>query len=1103
MRRINIRSLPCLLILSLGLALAPPSGAQETDRAPVANGDISALRDAMAADSSLPDDRRATLSERLNEAARDLEIAADAKTEAAEIRATLDRADTLISDYESRARDIRNAPTTVQRRLGRNPDLPAIEAEIGVVEAQRSDWARQRKDALDAVAALAKNDAELRRRLGELSAPEDDAEVTVPEDASAIGARILQLAIDAHDAARERQRELIELQIRGGARLNKIRSAKIAWLDAAIGEADALLVALREAAARSRESAGEQRRAETRRLLAQEGSPREELRRLADGNLAIIREFRDLSRRIETARRDVAATRQLIEDVQQDAQLTQRRLEVSGLGAELGDVMLSRLASLPDTAAIVSRGRERNQTIAKISTDAIDAEQALRALSDRDRYIRDATGDAELSATERRVADGLVDQRRSLRQENLQARNTLVRLLVDQNQAAEELARVTSNYQNMLTGNLLWVRNYNYLHVDRLLTQLRQLLEGLTSTQPLKRWPNLLGSVPMLACIVLFLIVSLRRRPALRALDGMLGKPIRPRDESVAMIFKGLYLTVVSCLAGALAVAIAAFGLLALAGGDPFVESLGRALLATAVITVAFKLIVRLAGRLGVGRRLLKWNAPKSDLLLRDLRWLRPGFIAAAAILTLGRGMSPTESGGAVGALGSVTMAALLWLFSRSHLRSRLFSGDRLARYALRAVQLLSLAILVMHLSGQLFAAHLYLRALVLSIAAILAVQFLASILQRSLVIYRMGLERKRREELKSREVEAGDEAAPVEATGEPLDAVSSLSEAYTQLLGLIRILSLGAFLWLIWSPALPALSILDSVVLWTTSDPTLPAGELREINLAVLLTALVVVIVTLLVTKHLPPLLNVLLMEWTKVTAGTRYAAGMLLQYLVIGVGFSATLAMLGFQWSKVQWLVAALGVGIGFGLQEIVANFISGLIVLFERPIRVGDIINAGGQDGTVVNINPRATVIETFEGKEVMIPNKELITGTVTNWSLTSSKLRIVVPVGIAYGSDVEDAIERLLRIARGHGDILADPAPSVTFEDFGDNALVLWLRCYALSDYLRVATELRREIYRDFNAAGIGIAFPQRDIHLDATAPLPIRILRDDAATPDGG
>jgi potassium efflux system protein len=579
----------------------------------------------------------------------------------------------------------------------------------------------------------------------------------------------------------------------------------------------------------------------------------------------------------------------------------------------------------------------------------------------------------------------------------------------------------------------------------------------------------------------------------------MLGKPIRPRDESAARIFKGLFLTLVATLLGTLAFAVTARALIVLSGQNPAIQAIGSALLSAAVVLFALRFIGRLAGKLGVGRRLLKWNSPKSDLLLADLRWLRPLFAIAVFVSILGRTLAPTESGGPLAAIGSFAEALLLLLFMRHQLKAGVYQNDRILRYGLRAGVLMSLAIVVMHLSGQLFAAHLYLRALALTIAAILITLFIANVLQRCLIIYRMGLERKTREERKARETDQtteGTDEAPTTETSDAMEAVTSLSEAYTQLLGLARLLSLGALLWLIWSPALPALTIFDSVVLWTTTDPSLPAGELREISLSVLLLTIVVIVITLLVTKHLPPLLNVLLLEWTRVTAGTRYAAGMLLQYLVIGVGLSSALAMLGFQWSKVQWLVAALGVGIGFGLQEIVANFISGLIVLFERPIRVGDIINASGLDGTVVNINPRATVIETFDGKEVMIPNKELITGTVTNWSLSSTRLRIVVPVGIAYGSDVEDAIARLKRIADAHPDVLADPVPFITFEDFGDNALILWLRCHALGEYLRVGTELRREIYRDFNAAGIGIAFPQRDVHLDASEPLPIRILRED-------
>jgi potassium efflux system protein len=129
--------------------------------------------------------------------------------------------------------------------------------------------------------------------------------------------------------------------------------------------------------------------------------------------------------------------------------------------------------------------------------------------------------------------------------------------------------------------------------------------------------------------------------------------------------------------------------------------------------------------------------------------------------------------------------------------------------------------------------------------------------------------------------------------------------------------------------------------------------------------------------------------------------------------------------------------------------------------------------------------------------MIPNTELITGVVTNWTLSSPKLRLVIPIGVAYGSDVDAAMAILREIAIGHPEIMNEPVPYVSFEDFGDNALVLWLRCFALKDYPRVSTELRQKIYREFNAAGISIAFPQRDVHLDASQPLPIRIMPPEA------
>jgi potassium efflux system protein len=218
------------------------------------------------------------------------------------------------------------------------------------------------------------------------------------------------------------------------------------------------------------------------------------------------------------------------------------------------------------------------------------------------------------------------------------------------------------------------------------------------------------------------------------------------------------------------------------------------------------------------------------------------------------------------------------------------------------------------------------------------------------------------------------------------------------------------------------------------------------------------------------------------------------MLNYIIIGGGIVAALSALGLQWGQLQWLVAALGVGIGFGLQEIVANFISGLIILFERPIRVGDIVTIGDKDGVVIRIRIRATTIRDWDGKELLVPNKEFITGRLLNWTLSDSHTRLEVPVGIAYGSNVEKALKILDQVVRNYPNVMQVPEPSVLFIGFGDNSLNLVARCYAsrVEDRMPMFSGLHTAINRAFEEAGIVIAFPQRDIHFDADKPLRIAL-----------
>lgn len=188
-------------------------------------------------------------------------------------------------------------------------------------------------------------------------------------------------------------------------------------------------------------------------------------------------------------------------------------------------------------------------------------------------------------------------------------------------------------------------------------------------------------------------------------------------------------------------------------------------------------------------------------------------------------------------------------------------------------------------------------------------------------------------------------------------------------------------------------------------------------------------------------------------------------------------------------------MGVGLGFGLQEIVANFICGLIVLFERPFRVGDTVTVGETSGTVSRIRIRATTITDWERRELIVPDKEFITGKLINWSLSDPIPRIKIPVGIAYESDTDLAEKLLLDAARENPLVLKEPESSVIFVGFGDNSLNFEVRGFInnINDWNPIVHTLNRQINREFKKAGITISFPQRDVHLDASSPLEIRVV----------
>lgn len=216
----------------------------------------------------------------------------------------------------------------------------------------------------------------------------------------------------------------------------------------------------------------------------------------------------------------------------------------------------------------------------------------------------------------------------------------------------------------------------------------------------------------------------------------------------------------------------------------------------------------------------------------------------------------------------------------------------------------------------------------------------------------------------------------------------------------------------------------------------------------------------------------------------GIQYALNRLLHYAVLGVGIFLALDNLGISVTALAGLGAILAVGLGFGLQNIAQNFVSGLILLLERPVKKGDFVDVGDTRGTVREIHARATVITTLDNTDILVPNGQFITETVRNSTLVDRRIRAWIQVGVAYGSDTARVREVLERVAAEHPKVLDDPEPIVRFTDFGDSsldfALLVWL-----ADPLQepqIASDLRFAIDAAFREAEIEIPFPQRDLHL---------------------
>ena len=513
--------------------------------------------------------------------------------------------------------------------------------------------------------------------------------------------------------------------------------------------------------------------------------------------------------------------------------------------------------------------------------------------------------------------------------------------------------------------------------------------------------------------------------------------------------------------------------------------NLGAALIQMAQAWLVFYTAYRILAPGGVAELHFRWEKPLVEFLQRWIRKLGFVVLALVAVVAFAEQQPAALADDVLGiAIVLGCYAAMAWLLCSLLLKDFEIEkkGYRLRKLLGFAFALLPLALFVAVCFGYYYTALKLSDRLINTLYLLMFWLVAEAAFVRGLAVAarRLAYQRALAKRQAAKEAGEGNDIIIEEPT---LD----IEQVNQQSLRLIRLALLAGFiggLYWVWADLISVFSYLDNITLYEYTSGTGANMSMVPISIGDVIGALVIIGISIALARNLPGLLEVLVLSRLELGQGSAYATTTLLTYVIIGVGFVATLSTLGVSWDKLQWLVAALSVGLGFGMQEIFANFISGIMILFERPVRIGDTITIGNLSGTVSKIRIRATTITDFDRKDIIVPNKTFITGQLINWSLTDTITRVTLKLGVDYGSDLDLVKHLLLKAAQENPRVLKDPEPHVYFLNFGQSTLDHELRMHVrdLGDRNPVIDEVNRFINREFKNHSINISFQQMEVYL---------------------
>ncbi|NNE56889.1 MAG: mechanosensitive ion channel [Hellea sp.] len=836
-------------------------------------------------------------------------------------------------------------------------------------------------------------------------------------------------------------------------------------------------------------------------------------------NLSIARQNLDITQNTSAYPRRKAQTRSQASEIASDAQIAEDLTSVGQINRESGAILRRLKDQRPSINQVKSDIKSNRKRQILATQNELRAEQRRRNMPigqfDEKPIFNEWKADnpdaLELTDSDLEILNALYIERRELLRTMANSAREELAEIKDLETEQQKLLEQTTRLASILNKNILWLPSVQAINLDWPAKVTRGVLDVMSLSNASKITQTFGRQIkaywlPMIFAMGFAGFFWFSRRRLREEVSEISRRVGRVKKDNFWLTPQTLLATIL--IAAPLPLILLMLGIVFKYSGSPdsFILSFGQSGIELAGF-IWFFLIWR------------EWNREKSlyaahynvPLLMRDnslkqFNWFIPLAGLSTALVTLTQNSRNPDVYEGFSLLAFIITALLLaWLGLRLLVLRKtslvsVFSKNSLFRkyhkiFVVLAVGLPLLSALLAAI-GYYDTARVLLSRLFFSGGVIVITHTLYGLFRRTLIVaqrrlsLRQAIEKQEKEILARAQEEAAEERGeipPPTVNYDEID-VESLSRQSVQLINTFVAVGFAIIMWMLWRDLFPALAIFDSVNLWPT-EFNVDGAATSHVSLWKLIQSLAIVVLTVISAKNLPALLEVFVLNRSQMDRGTRYAVVSVLGYIIIALGLVWAFSRLGVDWSKLQWIVAALSVGIGFGLQEIIANFISGLIILFERPIRVGDYITIGEQSGTVHRIKIRATTLSDLDNREIFIPNKELITQKVMNWTLTDSITRLIIPVGIAYGSDTDKAREIMQNVIYANSRVLDRPKSNVFFLGFGDSSLDFELRIFVRSvdDRFSVSHEIHTAINKALAKADIEIPFPQRDLHFRSGSP----------------